>query len=92
MESSSAKSVETSSPLSSGSAGLTSFVSNIPQEALDIASRRVCNKTRSKYSKSMGHNVSNFTFTSFLVIGFFLSLYNTNESIGTILMARAAIS
>ena len=39
----------------------------------------------------MGTNILLYNFSAVLVIGFFLSLYTSRGSIGSILLARAAI-
>ena len=77
------------------------FSSNMPIEAVKIASNSVCLNTRKSY-KSMfqrfisygnnfGCNVMDFNFSSVFLIGFLLSLYTSRGSIGSILMARASI-
>ena len=77
------------------------FSSNMPSEAVKIASNSVCLNTRKSY-KSMfqrfisygnnfGCNVMDFNFSSVFLIGFLLSLYTSRGSIGSILMARASI-
>ena len=80
-----------------------SNVSNLvmPDEALLIAGNSICPSTRSKYKsmfnrfimygRTMGTNVLLYSFSQVLVIGFFLSIYSSKGSIGSILMARASI-
>ena len=43
------------------------------------------------YGHSVGKNILLYNFNAVLVIGFFLSLYTLKGSIGSILLARAAI-
>ena len=44
------------------------------------------------YGESLGHNVLNFNFSAVFLVGFFFSLYTSRGSIGSILMAIAAIN
>ena len=73
----------------------------MPQEAILIASNSIAQSTRSKYKsvfhrfekygRAMGCNVLNYSFSQILLIGFLLSIYSNRGSIGSLLMARAAI-
>ena len=73
----------------------------MPREAIDIAMDSIFSNTRSKYNnmfckfvlygQQMGSNVLLYNFSAVLVIGFFLSIYSNRSSIGSILLARAAI-
>ena len=77
------------------------LVSTMPRAAVDIAAESVCNSTRKKYNNmfkkfvsyghSVGKNILLYNFNAVLVIGFFLLLYTSKGSIGSILLARAAI-
>ena len=77
------------------------FISNMPVEAVKIASNSVCTKTRKTYKNLLKRfilygnnfncNVLDFNFSAVFLIGFLLSLYKSRGSIGSILMARASI-
>ena len=78
------------------------FNSFMPDHAVQIASNSIANNTKKNYKhifnrfisygESLGHNVLNFNFSAVFLVGFFLSLYTSRGSIGSILMARAAIN
>ena len=73
----------------------------MPEEAILIASNSIAKSTRLKYKsvfnrfivygRAMGCNVLNYSFSQILLIGFLLSIYSNKGSIGSLIMARAAI-
>ena len=75
--------------------------SSMPPAACRIAARSVCDSTRKgyknifnkfvRYGERLNVDVFSFSFSALLCIGFFLSLYTCKGSIGSLLMARAAI-
>ena len=82
------------------SAGLVSN-SVMPLEALSIASNSVAESTKTKYrnvfirfqkfGRAKGINILTYSFSQILFIGFLLAIYTNKGSIGSLLMARAAI-
>lgn len=79
------------------------FVSScsMPLEAISIASNSVTASTKSKYKsmflrfqqfgRAKGINILQYSFSKILFIGFLISIYNHKGSIGSLLMARAAV-
>ena len=75
--------------------------SSMPLEALRIASNSVTDSTKSKYKsmflrfqkfgRAKGINVLTYSFSQILFIGFLIAIYSNKGSIGSLLMARAAV-
>ena len=75
--------------------------SSMPIEAIRIASSSVTASTLSKYKlmfsrfkqfgRAKGINVLQYSFSKILFVGFLISIYNSKGSIGSLLMARAAV-
>ena len=78
------------------------FSSSMPDAALVIASNSLQSSTKKNYKnifrrfvhygESLGTDVLKFDFSAIFLVSFFLSLYTNKGSIGSLLMARAAIN